>query len=140
MPTRLTPVIDRVPCRSYNEIMTEQVVLQIVDQAHALVELASEKQANDIVLLDVREATDFADYFVIMTAESPRQMRALLEDIQDAMRAVDIRRHHIEGTHLSGWVLIDFGDVVVHVLGPEERDFYDLERVWPKAVEVVRLQ
>ncbi len=120
--------------------MTGQVTLQSDGHARALVELASEKQAYDIVLLDVREATDFADYFVIMTAESPRQMRSLIEDIQDAMRAIDLRAHHVEGTQLSGWVLIDFGDVVVHVLGPEERDFYDLERVWPRAVEVVRLQ
>jgi ribosome-associated protein len=120
--------------------MTEQLLLQPVDYAHEIVETASDVQATDIVLLDVREACDFADYFIIMTAESSRQMRALQGDIEEAMRLNGLRPHHVEGTRDSGWILLDFGDVIAHLMGPDEREFYDLEGVWPKAVELIRLQ
>lgn len=124
---------------SYNASMAERLALESRDYAHEIVEVASEKQANEIVLLDVREACDFADYFVIMTAESSRQTRSLQEDIEQTMRLHGLRPHHVEGTRDSGWILLDFGDVIVHLMGPEEREFYDLERVWPEAVELVRL-
>jgi ribosome-associated protein len=120
--------------------MTHQVALQPVEYAHAIVDGASELQAYDVVLLDVRQACDFADYYVILSAQSPRQIRSLIEEIESLMIAQDVRLHHIEGTHDSGWVLMDFGDVIVHILAPEEREFYDLERVWPRAIELVRLQ
>ena len=94
----------------------------------------------DLVLLDVRQACDFADYFVILSAQSPRQVRNLIEEIDSLMKAQGVGLHHLEGTHEGGWVLMDFGDVIVHILTPDEREFYDLERVWPKAVELVRLQ
>ena len=56
------------------------------------------------------------------------------------MKAQGVQVHHIEGTQESGWILLDFGDVIVHILAPDQREFYDLERVWPRAVEMVRLQ
>lgn len=120
--------------------MVEQLALQPKDYAQEIVEVASDMQASEIVLLDVREACGFADYFVIMTAESSRQMRALQEDIEQTMKLSGFPAHHVEGTRDSGWILLDFSDVIVHVLGPEEREFYDLERVWPRAVELLRLQ
>lgn len=101
--------------------------------AEAAFDLADEGQASNIVLMDVREACDFADYFVIMTAESARQLRALMEDVQDGMRERGAVLHHVEGTHHSGWALLDYGDVLIHVMGVEERDFYGLETVWTKA-------
>ena len=64
----------------------------------------------------------------------------LIEEIDSLMKAQGVGLHHLEGTHEGGWVLMDFGDVIVHILTPDEREFYDLERVWPKAVELVRLQ
>jgi len=120
--------------------MAKQLALQPIDYAHEIVEAASEMQASDIVLLDVHEACDFADYFVIMTAESSRQIRALQDDIQQAMKLNGLPPHHVEGTRDSGWILLDFGDVIAHLMGPEEREFYDLEGVWPAAVELLRLQ
>ena len=120
--------------------MTDQVVLKSVDYAHAIVDSASELQAYDVVLLDVRQACDFADYYVILSAQSPRQIGNLIEEIQSLTKAQGVRLHHIEGTRDGGWVLMDFGDVIVHILAPDEREFYDLERVWPRAVELVRLQ
>ena len=113
--------------------MTEQTLVQSREFAEAAFDIADDMQATDIVLLDVREACDFADYFVIMTAESTRQLRALVEDVEDRMKASGAFLHHVEGTHNSGWVLMDFGDVLVHLMGPDERDFYGLETVWPRA-------
>ncbi len=95
--------------------------------------MADEMQASNIVLLDVQKACDFADYFVILTAESPRQLRALVEDIQERMSAIGASLHHIEGSRDSGWILMDYGGVIVHLMGVRERDFYGLETVWPKA-------
>ena len=78
-------------------------------------------------MLDLRQVTAFADYFVIMSAESSRQIEALEEDITEALKKEQVRRFHREGTPASGWVLLDFSDVVIHIFGPEEREFYSLE-------------
>ena len=101
--------------------------------------MASDKLAEDIVLLDLRDLAPFADYFVIMSAESSRQIEALEEDLTQALKEADIVRHRREGTPASGWVLLDFSDVIVHVFSPEEREFYDLERLWRRAPQVVRV-
>ncbi len=106
---------------------------RIRDLAETAFDIADEKQASNIVLLDVRSACDFADYFVIMTVESTRQLRALVSDVEDGMRRDGARPHHIEGTHTSGWVLMDYGDVLIHIMGPDQRDFYRLETVWPQS-------
>lgn len=104
-----------------------------------MVEVAAEKLAADIVMLDLRQVASFADYFVIMSAESSRQIEALEEDITAALKSSEVTRFHREGTPASGWVLLDFSDVVVHILGPEEREFYGLERLWARAPQVVRV-
>jgi ribosome-associated protein len=103
------------------------------------VEVASEKLAEDIVMLDLRQVAPFADYFVIMTAESSRQIEALEEDIAEALEEAGTHLFHREGTSTSGWVLLDFSDVIVHIFGPEERDYYALERLWSQAQQVVRV-
>ena len=107
--------------------------------AQLVVEVASEKLAADIVMLDLRQVAAFADYFVIMSAESSRQIEALEEDITEALKKEQVRRFHREGTPASGWVLLDFSDVVIHIFGPEEREFYNLERLWSRAPQVVRI-
>jgi ribosome-associated protein len=103
------------------------------------VEVASEKLAEDIVLLDLRQIASFADYFVIMSAESTRQIEALEDDITRAMKEAGVSRFHREGTLGSGWILLDFSDIIVHIFGPEEREFYGLERLWGRAQQVVRI-
>ena len=125
--------------REYNATMSDTDAHQPVDYARMAVDVASEKQASDIVLLDIREACEFADYFVILTAESTRQMGALVEDIEGALERSGATLHHREGIRHGGWVLLDFGDVVVHLFGPEDREFYRIEDVWLRAVEVVRI-
>ena len=101
--------------------------------------MASEKLAEDIVMLDLRGMAPFTDYFVIMSGNSSRQIEALEEDITGSMREAGVRRFHREGTPASGWILLDFSDIIVHIFGPEERDFYDLERLWAQAPQVVRI-
>jgi ribosome-associated protein len=87
----------------------------------------------------LRQTAPFADYFVIMSAGSYRQIQALEEDLTEAMKESGVRLHHREGTATGGWVLLDFSDVVVHLFGPTEREFYELERLWSRAPQVVRV-
>jgi ribosome-associated protein len=96
--------------------------------------------ASDITMLDVRGACDFADYFVIMTAESARQITSLVEEIEKALRNKGTQLHHREGIAGNRWVLLDFGDVIVHIFRPDDREYYHLEDAWEGAVEVVRIQ
>ena len=90
-------------------------------------------------MLDLRQIASFADYVVIMSAESSRQIQALEEDLTQALKDAQVRRFHREGTPTSGWVLLDFSDVIVHIFGPAEREFYTLERLWSAAPQVVRV-
>ena len=123
----------------YNKAMTQQTVLQPLDYARYAVDVASDKLASDIVMLDISEISDFADYFVILSVESTRQMRAIVEDLEHALEEKGGNRHHREGTPESGWMLLDFGDVVIHVFGADERQFYNLESAWSEAAELVRI-
>ena len=132
--------IDHTHHPNYNAPMVEKVAVQPAEYARIAVDVASEGQASDILLLDLAGVSDIADYFVILTAESARQMRAVADDIERALELVGATLHHREGTHQSGWMLLDYVDVIVHLLGTEEREFYQIEEAWSQAVEVVRIQ
>ncbi len=108
--------------------------------AREAIDVASDKQASNIVLIDVRNVSTFTDYMVILSVGSVRQFRALTEDVAEAVEKAGLRLHHREGTAESGWVLLDFGDVVAHVFSEEQRDFYRLEQVWRAGKELVRIQ
>jgi ribosome-associated protein len=103
------------------------------------VEIASDKKGNDIVLLRTAELTTMADFFVIASGRSDRQVQALAGAIVDELRKDGTRPIGTEGRASSGWVLLDYGAVIVHVFAPEEREFYGLERLWSKAAQVVRV-
>ena len=90
-------------------------------------------------MLDLRQIASFADYFVIMSAASARQIEALQEDLTLALREAGVSIFHREGRPASGWVLVDISDVIVHIFAPEEREFYGLERLWGAAPQVVRI-
>jgi ribosome-associated protein len=109
--------------------------------ARRVVDLASDKQASDILLLDIRAVSLIADYFVICTAASERQTAAILKDLSEKLLE-EFRRKplHSEGKADSGWVLLDYGDVIVHVFSPTQRSFYNLEQLWAQATQIVRLQ
>lgn len=108
--------------------------------ARLATELASEKQARDIAMLDVRPLCSFADYFIICTGDTKRHIEAIWQSIHEVLRAKDVVPHHNEGTPDSGWLLIDFGSVIIHIFAPLERDYYQLDRLWNKAVPVIRIQ
>jgi ribosome-associated protein len=108
--------------------------------ARRAVEIASEKQASNIVLLDVREICSFADYFVICAGDSQRQLRTIYEEIETTLKREGVRPHHHEGIPGSGWLLLDYGDVIVHIFGAEERDYYRLDELWQDARPVLRFQ
>ncbi len=90
--------------------------------------------------MDTREISDIADYFVIATADSERQARAIVEDIEKKMKEQNVQPMSVDGEPDSGWVLMDYGDVLVHIFDPGTRDFYQLEELWNKAATVAKIQ
>ena len=96
---------------------------------HAL----EDAKARDIVVLDVRKISDFTDYMVIATGTSNRHVQSTADKVVDALRAHGVRTVGVEGGRTGDWVLIDFGDVIAHVMREETRDFYNLEKLWSDA-------
>lgn len=97
---------------------------------------ADDRKGEDIVIYDVRGITDVADYFVIATAHSRSQTRAIIESIKKALKSVNIRKMGQEGHEGGSWVLIDFTDVVIHVFSPELREYYSMETLWGDAPKI----
>jgi ribosome-associated protein len=91
-------------------------------------------------MLDVRDFCSFADYFVICTGETNRHIEAIWQSIDEALKAKGVVADHREGPPDSGWVLGDFGSVIVDIFAPFERDYYRLDELWSKAIPVVRIQ
>ena len=118
----------------------EKPDVDVASAARSAVDVASDRQAMDVVLLDVREISAFNDYMVIMSADNPRQVGALVDELEKAITESGLRLHHIEGTQESGWVLLDFSDIVIHVFSEEQRGYYRLDEVWRAAKTLVRLQ
>ncbi|MEO8228748.1 MAG: ribosome silencing factor [Chloroflexota bacterium] len=111
-----------------------------LDIARRVVELAEDKKAADIVLLDLGELTTVSDAFVICSGGSERQLDAIADGIISGLRAEGVRPIGREGVAASHWVLLDFGGVIVHIFTPPERDFYELEKHWSEARTVLRIQ
>lgn len=114
--------------------------LEPSDLARIIVDIISDKKGEDVLMLDTRPVSFIADYFVIGTAESERQLKAISDEIQKQLKTHSVRPLGVEGTPGSGWVLLDYGSVIAHLLSPEMRDYYDLEKLWAKAPVVVRMQ
>jgi ribosome-associated protein len=134
--TRKSPRADGLPHREA-AAPSERPPLEV---ARRIVELAEDKKAADIVLLDLTGLTTLADAFVICSGGSERQLGAIADGIIEGMRAEKTRPIGREGTATSHWVLIDFGSVVVHIFTPPERDYYSLEKHWSEAKTVLRVQ
>ena len=116
-----------------------EIPTEAAELAHRIVEIASDKKGSDIVMLRTAELTTMADFFVICSGRSDRQVQALSGAIVDELRDDGIRPLGTEGVNSARWVLLDYGSVIVHVFAPEEREYYGLERLWGKAAQVVRV-
>lgn len=91
-------------------------------------------------MLDIRQICSFADYFVICSGDSNRQLEAISEEISKTLKHEGVMPHHREGTADSGWVLIDFGEVIVHLFSAQQREYYHLDDLWNEAAPVIRIQ
>jgi ribosome-associated protein len=116
-----------------------EIPTEAAELAHRIVEIASDKKGSDIVMLRTAELTTMADFFVICSGRSDRQVQALSGAIVDELREDGIRPLGTEGVNSARWVLLDYGSVIVHVFAPEEREYYGLERLWGQAAQVVRV-
>jgi ribosome-associated protein len=122
------------------ELIGKEGRLEADELARQIVDAVSDKQAEDVLLLDIRNVASFADFFVIANGTTNRQIQAIIEAVEQTAKAAGAKTLGREGEPDSGWVLIDYGDVIVHIFAPEEREFYDLEGLWHTATPVVRIQ
>jgi ribosome-associated protein len=139
IPSDTTPIprADGLPQRGATATTNERAPLEL---ARRIVELAEDKKAAEIVLLDLGGLTTMADYFVICSGGSERQLEAIASGIIATLRDERIKPIGREGTSASHWILIDFGSVIVHVFTPPERDYYGLEKHWAEARTILRVQ
>jgi ribosome-associated protein len=105
-------------------------------QVSLAIEAAADKKANDLVVLDLRKATGFTDFFVICSGTNPRQIRAIADGVTEALAATGAKPAHVEGYERSEWILLDYFDFIVHVFAQETRTFYGLERLWGNAERI----
>ena len=108
--------------------------------ARAIVQIAADKKAENIVMLDIRGQSIIADYFVICSGTSDRQVRAIAGDIDEQLGKLGLNPVHIEGMSDAHWVLLDYSSVIVHVFDPTTRDYYRLEKLWAEAPRVLVIQ
>ena len=120
--------------------MTGGETLEGIDIAREAVNAASEKMADDIILLDSRGENRFADFFVICSAETERQVQAIRQEIIEHLRQRGVKPHHDEGTPGSGWVLLDYWDVIVHIFRQSEREYYQMDQLWEDTATLLRIQ
>jgi ribosome-associated protein len=116
-----------------------EVLLESNELAHAIVDVISGKKAGNILMLDMRDLTLLADYYVLCDGSSKRQIGAIGEGLLEDLNEAGAQAATMEGTPDSGWMLIDFGSVIVHVFSPEKRAYYQLEELWKAAPIVVRM-
>ena len=105
-------------------------------KAFAAARTLDELKARDIVILDVKDITAFADYFVICTGDTKRHLRGLAKKMEETAADQGFGVHHAEGAGLARWILVDMNNVIVHIFDEETRAFYELERLWGDAARV----
>jgi ribosome-associated protein len=112
---------------------------EVLALGRRIVDVLSDRQAADVVLLDISPMASFADYFVIGTGTSERHLLALRDAVDDALDTDGLQTLQVEGESDSGWILMDYGDVIVHLFDGRTRDYYKLERIWNRASTVLRV-
>ena len=111
-----------------------------MDIAKTVVDALEEKKGEDIILLDIQDVAIFADYFVICSGTSERMLNALLDSVVDDLKPTLGFRPKVEGLPHDGWLLADYGDVILHLFSPPQRDYYQLEDLWSEAKIVLHVQ
>ncbi|WP_105955935.1 ribosome silencing factor [Apilactobacillus quenuiae] len=106
------------------------------DTLEVVIKSADSKRANNIVALNVREISLMSDYFVIMDVSSNRQVKSIADEIVDQAEASNIEVQQVEGKNTAKWILVDLGDVIVHIFQSDEREYYNLEKLWSDAPSV----
>ncbi len=102
----------------------------------AAIAAAHDKKASDVVVLNLRKSSAFTDYFILCTGQNVRQVTAIADAVQDALRALKLRPTHVEGYDRAEWVLMDYFDFIIHVFTPGTRQFYSLDRLWGQAERI----
>jgi len=108
--------------------------------AHTIVAALEEKKGEDILLLDLKGIVPYTDYFVLCSGTSDRMLKALMEAARDKVQQDHDMKTRVEGQALDGWMLADFGDVVLHLFSAEQRNYYSLEELWTQAKVVLHMQ
>ena len=116
--------------------VTRRKPARIPKQIELAIRAAEDKKAEDVVVLDLRKAAGFTDYFVLCSGTNPRQIRAIADAISEALEQDGAAPAHVEGYERSEWVLLDYFDFIVHIFAPETRVFYGLERLWGNAERI----
>ncbi len=110
---------------------------EVDDEIKLALHLASEKKAVNTVVLDLRDITSFTEFFVITSGTNQRQVQAIADEISEQLKKqIKLKAIRIEGYTTADWVLLDYGDFIVHIFNQKSREFYDLERLWRDAKKV----
>jgi ribosome-associated protein len=115
-------------------------VLNALDLAHTIVDSLEDKKGEDILLLDIKDISSFTDYFVICNGTSDRMLDALAESAVETVRTAHHKKGRRQGEARDGWVIVDYGDVVVHLFSPDQREHYNLEELWSDGKVLLKVQ
>lgn len=119
----------------------EETQVEIVELARAMVDVIADKKGEDIVLLDMQGKTIITDYFVICSGSSERQLKAIVEGMRDEIKKTyGISPRRVDGAAETGWMLMDYSDIIVHAFSPETRSYYDLEDLWREAPVLLKIK
>ena len=114
--------------------------LKPIELARMITTILEDKKGEDIVLLDIQNISDFTDYFVICSGTSDRMIDALANDVTKKLRKENKIRGSVEGEPQYGWILVDYGSVILHIFSPNRRQFYNLEELWAEGKILLHLQ
>lgn len=106
------------------------------EMTKVIVDALNDKKAEDIKIIDISNVSVISDYFVIANGSNPNQIQALVDNIEEKMQKAGYNEPRVEGYNSASWILLDYDDVIVHVFSRDDRQFYNLERVWSDGIEV----
>ena len=125
------------PVKTLEVVETRTPFVELDEEVKLALHLASEKKAFDMVALDLREVASFTEFFLIFSGANTRQAQAISDEIEEQLKKqLNVRAVRIEGYRTAEWILMDYGDFIVHIFEQKAREFYDLERLWRDAKKV----